>query len=182
VAVVVKPVTLENLDEEMEPCLEEIPKERRGEFSAYCQAKKDWFRRASGKYGVCGFVAYLNDRPVGLVEFLPVDAVPYPEDRPRETIFILCVYVRKDSQGKGVGRELLSQLIRYLATTPIGYFGGKKTRGIEVYVPQPDPKGPAYIQFPTGNKEFYEKFGFKLKKALPKQKGYLYRLELPREK
>jgi GNAT superfamily N-acetyltransferase len=181
-AIVVKPVTLENLDAEMEPCLEEIPSEKREEFFAYCQAKKSWFRKASSRYGVCGCVAYLDNRPAGLIEFLPADAVPYPEERPKETMFILCTYVRKDSQGKGVGRELLSHLIRYLATTPMRCFEGKKTKAIEVYVPQPNPKWPAYIQFPTGSQEFYEKFGFKLKKELPKQEGYLYRLELPHEK
>lgn len=174
-AIVVKPVTLENLDEEMEPCLEEIPSEKRGEFSAYCQAKKSLFREASSKYGVCGFVAYLDNRPAGLIEFLPVDAVPYPERKPKETMFILCVDVRRDSQGKGVGRELLSHLIHYLAITPIRYFDGKKTRAVEVYVPQPNPKWPDYIQFPTGSKEFYEKFGFKLKKKTAEAK----RIPLP---
>jgi GNAT superfamily N-acetyltransferase len=180
--IVVKPVTLENIEEEMEPCLEEFSPEKREEFSAYCKAKKKWFREASGKYGVCGFVAYLDNRPAGLIEFLPVDAVPYPVSKPKETMFILCAYVRRDSQRKGVGRALLGHLIQFLATTPISYFGGKKTKAIEVYVPEPNPKWPAYIQFPTGSKEFYEKSGFKLKRELPKQEGYLYRLELSCEK
>lgn len=180
--IVVKPVTLENLDEEMDPCLEDIPPEKREEFSAHCQAKKDWFRKASGKYGVCGLVAYLGNRPAGLIEFLPVDAVPYPEERPKETMIILCAYVRKGSQKRGVGRELLNKLIQYLTLTPIRYFGEKKTKAIEVYVPKLDPKWPSYIQFPTGSREFYEKFGFKLKKELLPQEGYLYRLELLPEK
>jgi GNAT superfamily N-acetyltransferase len=117
--VVIKPVTLENLDEEMEPCLEDIPAEKRAKFSAYCQSKKEWFKIVSRKYGICGFIAYLNGRPTGLIEFLPVDAVPYPAEKPKETMFILCAYVRKDSQKKGVGRKLLSHLIRYLTTTPL---------------------------------------------------------------
>jgi GNAT superfamily N-acetyltransferase len=97
-------------------------------------------------------------------------------------MFILCAYVRKDSQKKGVGHKLLSHLIRYLTTTPIEYFNGKKTATVEVYVPYPNPKWSPNIQFPTGSKEFYEKFGFKLKRELQKQEGYLYRLELTNEK
>ncbi len=77
---------------------------------------------------------------------------------------------------------MLSKLIQYFTITPIRYFGERKTKAIEVYVPKLDPKWPSYIQFPTGSREFYEKFGFKLKKELLPQEGYLYRLELLPEK
>ena len=174
----VKAVTLDDLEDEMEPCLEEIPPERRQEFAGYCRAKRKWFHDAIRKYGICAFVAYLNGRPAGLVEFLPVNVVPYPKEKPKDTIFILCAYVRKDTQKKGVGNRLFHHLIDYLKITPLPFFGGGEAVAIEVYVPQVDPKWPSNIQFPTGSKEFYEKLGFKLKKELPKQKGNLYRLEL----
>ena len=179
--ILIKPVTTENLDEEMEPCLEDTPAEKRAEFSIHCQSKKAWFKIASDRYGVCGFMAYLDGGPAGLIEFLPVNAVPYPAERPKDTMYILCAYVKKDSQKKGVGRELLSHLIRYLATTPVKCFDGRNTSAVEVYVPCPNPEWPANIQFPAGGIGFYEKFGFRLKKELPKQEGYLYRLELRHE-
>lgn len=178
-SVVVKAVTLDNLENEMEPCLEETSLEKKEELAVYCQEKRKWFEDATRKYGICAFVAYLNGRPAGLMEFLPVSAVPYPKERPKDTVFILCAYVRKDSQKKGVGNNLVRHLIKFLETTPLPFFGGRKAAAIEVYVPQVDPKWPSNIQFPTGSKEFYEKLGFKLKKELPKQKGYLYRLGLP---
>jgi len=182
-SVAIKAVTLDNFEDEMEPCLEEQTSlEKREELAAYSQAKRRWFEEATRKYGVCGFVAYLNGRPAGLMEFLPVQAVPYPEERPKDTMFILCAYVRKDSQKKGVGNSLIRHFMEYLETTPLAFFDGRKAAAIEVYVPQVDPEWPSNIQFPTGSKEFYEKFGFQLKKELPKQKGYLYRLQLPTDK
>ena len=60
----------------------------------------------------------------------------------------------------------------------MAYFNRRKTVAMEVYVPDPNPDWPSHIQFPTGSKEFYERFGFELKRRLPKQKGYLYRLVL----
>lgn len=179
---IVRAVTLDNLEDEMEPCLEEIPREKREEFVGYCRAKRKWFEDVTRRYGICAFVAYLDDCPAGLVEFLPVNAVPYGDERPKDTMFIICAYVRKDSQKKGVGNKLFRHLIKYLETTSLMCFGGRKAVAIEVYVPQVDPKWPSYIQFPTGSKEFYEKLGFKLKKELPKQKGYLYCLELSKLK
>lgn len=174
----VRPVTLNILEEEMEPCLEEIPLEKREEFAGFCRAKREWFEDVTRKYGICAFVAYLDGRPAGLVEFLPVTAVPYPDEKPKDTMFILCAYARKDSQKKGVGKKLFNHLIDYLKSTPLPFFSGRKALAIEVYIPEVDPKWPSNIQFPTGSIEFYEKLGFQLKKELPKQKGYLYRLEL----
>jgi GNAT superfamily N-acetyltransferase len=175
--VTVKAVTVDNLADEMEPCLEEISLEKRDEVAGYCRAKRRWFEETTNKYGVCAFVAYLDRRPAGLVEFLPVNAVSYPEERPKDTVFILCSYVRADSQRKGVGKALFQHLIGFLKTTPLSHFGGRKTMAIEAYVPEVDPSWPPNIRFPTGSKEFYEKLGFRLKKQLPRQKGYLYRLE-----
>jgi GNAT superfamily N-acetyltransferase len=175
--VTVNAVTIDNLADEMEPCLEEISLEKRDEVAGHCQAKRKWFEEANNKYGVCAFVAYLDGRPAGLVEFLPVNAVPYPEERPKDTVFILCSYVRADSQKKGVGKTLFQHLIRFLKTTPLSYLEGRKAVAIEVYVPEVDPSWPPNIRFPTGSKEFYEKLGFRLKKQLSRQKGHLYRLE-----
>jgi len=176
--VTVKAVTVDSLADEMEPCLEEISLDERKEVADYCRAKRKWFEKATSKYGVCAFVAYLDEQPTGLVEFLPVNAVPYPEERPRDTVFILCSYVAAKNQKKGVGRNLFRHLIEFLKTSSLAYFGGRKAMAIEVYVPKVDPSWPPNIQFPTESKEFYEKLGFRLKKELPKQKGYLYRLEL----
>ena len=89
----VKPVTLKNLEDEMEPCLEDIPPEKKEQFAGYCQSKKEWFEDATSKYGICAFTAYLDDRPAGLVEFLPVTAVPYPDEKPNGTMFILCFLI-----------------------------------------------------------------------------------------
>lgn len=135
-------------------------------------------RSATERYGVCGFVAYLDGRPAGLVEFLPVDAVPYPEERPVDTVFILCLYVRRDSQKKGVGGEIMRHLFHYLRSEDMPQFDQRKAAAIEVYVPRGHPDWPDHIQFPTGSKDFYERFGFSLEKMIPNQKGYLYRLEL----
>ncbi|KPV61519.1 MAG: hypothetical protein AOA65_2336 [Candidatus Bathyarchaeota archaeon BA1] len=145
--IAVKPVTLENLEDEMEPCLEEISPERKHEFLACCQAKKKWFKDTTDKYGVCGFVAYLDGRPTGLIEFLPVDALPYPDNRPEDTRFILCAYVRRDCQKRGIGHHMFQHLINYLKDTSIPYFNGRKTAAMEVYVPDQIQGGPPTFNF-----------------------------------
>ena len=167
----VKAVTLDDLEDEMEPCLEEIPPERRQEFAGYCRAKRKWFHDAIRKYGICAFVAYLNGRPAGLVEFLPVNVVPYPNEKPKDTIFILCAYVRKDTQKKGVGKRLFHHLIDYLKITLLPFFGGRRgscNRG--VCTPS---RSEVAIEYSISNRKqrVLRETWFQVEKGTPKAKG-----------
>lgn len=83
------------------------------------ELKKTWVRDMNKRWGSVAKVAYLENTPAGLIQYIPV-----PDER---VIRILCIYVpRKEHWRKGIGRRLLTSLIED-AGKPKDWFGGEQT-------------------------------------------------------
>lgn len=104
------------IDEAMDQCLlcidydftEDSPSQRevaRREFGSGV-SQKEWWRYQHAHLGLRTLVAYSGRRPVGHIEFMPIEHAPRPVTGDG-LAFIICVYVAPDSRRQGIGKALL---------------------------------------------------------------------------
>ena len=149
------------------------------------QKSKEWLEKTNASFTPTTFIVYINEAPVGMIEFIPqklmkkIGLCPCRADPEKnETksryvlgkkfdncLFISCLYVDKDHQGKGVGKTLLNHFLNSEVF--------KNSNGASVYVTQRDERWNKHIHWPAGPKEFYLKAGFTIEKSLEKPVGYL---------
>lgn len=115
---------------------------------------KKWLKKVYSKFGPCVKVAYVDNKPVAMVQYAPMDIFPHI-DKPdaHKTVVVHCVYVAKKEYGrKGIGRKLLESLIQDLRR-PHPYLNGGRFERIVAIAGKgrPGPAGPA---------EFFYKMGF----------------------
>ncbi len=80
-------------------------------------------------------------------------------------LFITCISVTEENQGKGVGITLL----RHFLNSAIS----RSSDGALVYVTEGDNSWSGHIHWPAGPKEFYLKAGFTVEKELQDPLGYI---------
>jgi ribosomal protein S18 acetylase RimI-like enzyme len=154
------------------------------------QKSKEWLERTSRLFAPTTFLAYASGTPVGMIEFIPqrlmktVGLCPCRADPEKKIksryvlgkefddyLFISCLWVHKDYQGKGIGNTLL----RHFLISEVF----RNSAGALVYVAQRDPRWEEHIHWPAGPKEFYLKAGFSVEKTLDKPAGYLLSYKNP---
>jgi ribosomal protein S18 acetylase RimI-like enzyme len=119
------------------------------------QKTKKWIRKVLEQFGPCVKVAYVDNEPVGMVQYAPMDILPHVKNiKAHETIIIHCIYVPdKKYQGKGIARSLIEKLIQDLQN-PHPYLKGQRFKRI-VALAGKNRQGPA------GPIEFFHEMGFK---------------------
>jgi len=74
--------------------------------------KKEWVRNALERFGCCAKIAYFEGKPVGFIEFYPMQTFPLLPKRQKRTLLITCVFVyEKAFQNQGIGSKLVQSLI-----------------------------------------------------------------------
>lgn len=154
----------QNLDDFIDLC---IPLERRGDslLVAGRELKRKYTLEAIKKYGSIGKIAYLESKPIGLIQYLPKIE--------EKVIEITCIFVpEKENTRKGIGRALLETLLEE-SFSPKVYFN--KESPIALIIHTFDVEG-RYSQ-----KEFFKKMGFlEVEKDdpyflyYPLKEGYIY--------
>jgi len=149
------------------------------------QKSKEWLEKTNASFTPTTFIAYTNEAPAGMIEFIPqklmkkIGLCPCRADPEKGEIkgryvlgkkfdnclFISCLWVDKDHQGKGVGKTLLEHFLNSAVF--------KNSNGAVVYVTQRDERWEKHIHWPAGPREFYLKAGFAIEKSLDKPVGYL---------
>lgn len=149
------------------------------------EKSKEWLEKTNASFTPTTFIAYINEAPVGMIEFIPqklmreIGLCPCRADPEKRKIksryvlgkkfdnclFISCLWVDKDHQGKGVGKKLLDYFLKSEVF--------KNSNGALVYVTQRDERWDKHIHWPAGPKEFYLNAGFTIEKSLDKPVGYL---------
>ena len=144
---------------------------------------KDWLQHANSLFAPTTFIAYINKTPAGMIGLIShrllkeLGLCPCRIDKENQEtedrytlgkefddcIFISCLSVSKNQQGKGVGKTLLKHLLESQALR--GY------RGALVYARERDQSWEEYIHWPAGPKEFYVKAGFSIAKTLENPVG-----------
>jgi GNAT superfamily N-acetyltransferase len=149
------------------------------------QKSKEWLQKTNISFTPTTFIAYMHEEPVGMIEFIPqrlmekVGLCPCRADPEKkkmrsryvlgkkfdDCLFISCLYVEKDHQGKGVGKTILGHFLDSEVF--------KNSDGALVYVTERDERWDKHIHWPAGPKEFYLKVGFTIQKSLDKPVGHL---------
>mgnify|MGYP000049958516 CR=1 FL=1 len=142
--IIIKDVVYENIDDFINLC---IPKDRRDRphFIEGFKLKKKYTQKLLQRYGEVGKIAYIGDKPVGLIQYKP---------NIKELIIeIKCIFVPdKRYHRKGIGRKLLMATIKDMKK-PKSYFNNKIPRALVVWA----FNIPGYYP----QQEFFSKMGFK---------------------
>jgi GNAT superfamily N-acetyltransferase len=149
------------------------------------QKSEYWIQKLNTVFAPTTFIAYINKVPVGMIEFVPqkllkqfglcpcrvdrdhgeVEDRYLLEKKPENYLFISCLLVNKNNQGKGVGKALLNHLLNSKIF--------KNFDGARVYVTERVEDWDSHIHWPTGPKEFYLKRGFVVEKVMDNPAGYM---------
>jgi GNAT superfamily N-acetyltransferase len=144
-----------------------------------------WLRKANTIFSPTTFIAYKDELPVGMIEFVPqrllkkVRLCPCRVDADNNEVeeryilgekfenclFISCLFVGKAHQGKSVGKTLLAHFLNSEVF--------KESDGALVYATERDKTWSEHIHWPAGPKEFYIKAGFSVLKTMENPKGTL---------
>ena len=171
IQVEIRDVTSENIDDMVGPgCAP------RWEDTRHAQTlkegglrKKEWIRKALQKFGCCGKIAYIEGKPVGFVEFYPIQIFPLLPKRDKRTILITCVLIpEKSLQKRGIGSKLVQALIEDLKHRRLSCFNGQRAEKLAV------GSWGCHVGFPESKprfRKFFFKNGFKEEPAFPDPTG-----------
>lgn len=131
--------------------------------------KKEWIRQALQRFGCCAKLAYLKDRPVGFIEFYPIQVFPLLSKRRKRTVLITCVFVHdKTLRGQGIGTQLVKSVVEDLRNRPLPFFDGKTAEEIAV------GSWGCHTGFPESLprfRKFWRKNGFRRDEGFPDPTG-----------
>jgi GNAT superfamily N-acetyltransferase len=119
------------------------------------QKKREWLNKVVSEFGSCIKLAYLNDVPIGFIQYAPAKFFPrikeYASGQPSEdAIFIACLYIsNKEARRKGLGTSMLENLI--------GELKGRGFKAVETFARESSENNP------SGPLRLYLKHNFKIK-------------------
>jgi len=153
------------------------------------QKSKEWLERVNSRFTPTTHIAYSGELPVGMIEGIPVRLLQslglcpcrwdhgtnYPSEEEIDALgekfgndwFISCLWVTKEHQHRGIGKVLLSYVLKSKSV--------KEADGVLVYVGEKDEEWEEHFHWPTGPLEFYLKAGFTVIKEIADPKGHLLR-------
>jgi len=116
----------ENVDDALTAC---TPEEmlRDSFFREGLDVRRRWLLHLIRTVGPCCKVAYLENAPVGMIQFNPLHRIPYFVTKRRDALYIHCIFVKKKFRERGIGFRLLQSLIEEVRK-PNPCFEGKPCR------------------------------------------------------
>ena len=124
----------ENIDDLVSTCVSQSHLRQAETLAERNQRKKMWIGKALAAFGSCAKIAYVDNEPAGFVEFYPVQMFPILRHmlENRKTILIMCVFVKREYQGQGIGSKLLQALVEDLKQRRIPYFSNERAEEIAI--------------------------------------------------
>lgn len=99
-----------NVDDALEVCTPSSIRDDKN-IRIGCEIRKKWLLELSQSVGPCAKIAYLKNHPVGVIQFTPLQVIPYFRTGRKDALYIHCMYVREEHRKKGIGSALLEALI-----------------------------------------------------------------------
>jgi GNAT superfamily N-acetyltransferase len=154
VKVTIKPLTLENSEDEIDLCTKyhtnmTLPSEDRENA---LKAKRKWLEEVMKQFNPCAFLAYVDKEPYGFIEFLPhkiTKAMGFQSKGDKNSAVIICLLVRQKAWNMGIASKLVQACISDL-----------RERGFKRLEVKANRSG---VWHPV---RFYEKMGFKVEREL----------------
>lgn len=140
----IKDVNKENVEDLIYLC---IPPDKKDDpfFIEGAKVKRRWVNKALEKYGSIAKLAYLNSKPVGMIQYQPK-----PDEK---LVEITCIFVpNKENLRKGIGKTLLKSLLDDMRK-PKPYFNNDIPLALVTWAFEVPGLYPQH--------EFYRKMGFK---------------------
>jgi GNAT superfamily N-acetyltransferase len=111
----------ENLDDALNVCTPPKVREDK-DIQIGCEIRKNWLLGLYRSIGPCAKIAYVNDDPVGILQYTPLHIIPYFKTNRRDALYIHCIYVQERYRKRGIGSSLLEVLISEMSE-PNKFFG-----------------------------------------------------------
>jgi GNAT superfamily N-acetyltransferase len=103
-----------NIDDALNVCT--FPSVRNeASYRKGCEIRKKWLLNLYRTAGPCAKIAYVADKPVGVIEYTPLHMIPYLRTRRKDALYIHCIYVPKRYRHRGIGSALLDSLIEEMS-------------------------------------------------------------------
>jgi len=138
----IRDLSTENIDDLVNVCVSQSDVSHAETLKEGSLRKKAWVKKALKAFGSCAKIAYVNDEPIGFVEFYPVQMFPVLRHviKDRKIMLITCVFIggkrtkglQREFQGQGIGSKLVQALIEDLKHRRIPYFGNEKAEDIAI--------------------------------------------------
>jgi len=166
----IRDVTNQNIDDLVGLCAPRWEDERHAQtLKEGGLRKREWIEKALERFSACAKVAYLENKPVGFIEFYPMSAFPLLPKRDKRTIMITCVFIpNKTLQKTGIGSKLVHALINDLKHRLLPSFNGERAEEIAI------GSWGCHTGFPESLprfRNFFFKNGFKEDPAFPDPTG-----------
>ena len=165
VEVEIKDVSLENIDHLINLC---IPPDKKNDplFIEGMKVKRRWAVKALERYGSIAKLAYLNLKPVGLIQYQPKIE--------EKLVEIACIFVpEEENLRRGIGKSLLNALMEEVKK-PKPFFDNDIPFALVTWAFEVPGRYPQH--------KFYQKMGFKRVREddpfllyYPIKEGYVYR-------
>jgi GNAT superfamily N-acetyltransferase len=97
----------ENVEDALNVCTDDLSRLNDRNFLAGREVRRSWLLNTCRKMGSCAKIAYLADKPVGIIQYTPLHTIPYFNTRRRDVLYIHCMYVREELRNRGIGSALL---------------------------------------------------------------------------
>lgn len=115
-----------NVDDALAVCtpdkMRDIPSYTEG-----LKVTREWLLQLYRIVGPCCKIAYLEDVPVGMIQYTPLHHVPYFPTQRKDVLYIHCIYVKREFRDRGIGSKLLNDLTNEMKMTNL-LFKGKPCR------------------------------------------------------
>ena len=130
----IRDLSTESIDDLVNMCVSRSHLSQAGTLAQGNLRKKMWIERALEVFGSCAKIAYADNEPAGFIEFYPVQMFPILRHmlKDQKTILIMCVFVRREYQGRGFGSKLVQALVEDLKQRRIPYFTNERAEEIAI--------------------------------------------------
>jgi GNAT superfamily N-acetyltransferase len=85
------------------------------------EIRRKWLLGIYREMGSCAKIAYVADKPVGIIQYTPLHAIPYYNTRRRDVLYIHCMDVQEEFRNRGIGSALL-EAVKSEMLTPNSMF------------------------------------------------------------
>ena len=75
------------------------------------KVRREWLLGLIRTVGHCCKIAYVNGKPVGMMQFNSLHRIPYFAIHRRDALYIHCIFVKHEFRNQGIGSKLLETLI-----------------------------------------------------------------------